>query len=47
MHWDMPLWELVEWFNTRRLLELGGNITPSETEPRFYAVLDNQTWPEN
>jgi transposase InsO family protein len=32
--------EWVDWFNTRRLLELIGNIPPAEAEDRYYALLE-------
>jgi putative transposase len=32
--------EWMDWFNDRRLLEPIGNISPVETEGRYYAALD-------
>lgn len=32
--------EWVEWFKNRQLLELDGNIPPSEAEVSFYAALE-------
>ena len=34
--------EWVDWFNTRRLLELIGNVPPAEAEARYYAQTEAQ-----
>jgi hypothetical protein len=34
--------ELVDWFNTHRLLEPIGNIPPAEAEANYYAALETE-----
>ena len=37
---EFAILELVDWFNTRRLLEPIGYMPPAEYEARYYAQAD-------
>jgi len=34
------VWEWVDWFNNRRILEPVDNIPPAEAEKNYHAMLD-------